>query len=76
MIEAIGIIGAVFTLFAFYMLQSDKWDSHSRTYDAINFASGVLLAIYAFDGQVWPFFVINIVWAAVALRDLLRKSSK
>lgn len=73
MIEIIGILGAGFTLFAFYMLQSDKWSSHSRTYDAINFVAGVLLALYAFAGQVWPFFVVNVVWAVVALRDLLKK---
>ena len=68
----IGVLGSALLLFFFVLNQMDMIKNSSPLYDAGNFVGAALLAIYAYEGGVWPFVVLEIVWAAVSLRDLLR----
>lgn len=72
LITLIGVCGAAAILLAFTMNQLGKWSSESRIYDGVNALGGFLLITYSFLIESWPFLVLNIVWFAVAARDLLR----
>ena len=68
----IGTIGASILLLFYILSQFDLIKNTNPYYDAGNFIGAVLLAIYAYQGGVWPFVVLELVWAAVSLRDLMR----
>lgn len=71
-----GILGAGIILIAFIMNQLDKWDSETIQYDVVNFIGSVLLVLYAYQSQTWPFFILNSVWAlfsAIGVVSYLRK---
>ena len=67
-----GFIGMCLILFAFLMDQMHKWNSDSRMYDAFNFVGSVLMSYYAFFIPSYPFLGLNLIWALVSLKDLIR----
>jgi len=66
----IGILGAVIILVCFIGNETNKLDRHSITYDVGNIVGSVILILYSYLIGSWPFLVLNLVWAFVALRDL------
>jgi hypothetical protein len=67
----IGTTGAVCILAAFLLVQSHRWSQDSLYYDILNFAGSVLLLMYGWIGEVWPFVVLNAVWALYSLKDIV-----
>ncbi len=67
----IGTLGASIILISFILNEIHKLDSESIIYDILNFIGGSLLALYAYILSSTPFLILNIVWAAVALRDVI-----
>lgn len=67
----IGSLGATITLIAFVLNQTNRISNDNFYYDLANFASGVLLFIYAFILGSVPFMIINAVWGLVSLKDLV-----
>ena len=68
----IGTFGAGILLFFFILNQLNVMKNSNPLYDAGNFIGAVLLAIYAYESGVWPFVALELVWAAVSIRDFLR----
>jgi cytochrome bd-type quinol oxidase subunit 2 len=68
----LGIVGMALILLGFLLNQSGKWKSDTLSYDACNALGSLFLAIYAYAGSAWPFLVLNSVWLAYSLRDVLR----
>jgi hypothetical protein len=67
MILWIGIAGAAILLLAFVLEQLGLVSDKSYFYDGANVLGSALLGYYAYEGRVWPFVVLEIVWALVAL---------
>jgi len=63
----IGSIGAAILLLAFALEQFGVVSDKSYAYDGANVLGSALLGYYAWVGQVWPFIVLEAVWALVAL---------
>ncbi|MDR3547710.1 MAG: hypothetical protein P4M11_05500 [Candidatus Pacebacteria bacterium] len=72
MILALGIAGASLTLICFIALEFNKVNRHSVAYDSGNILASLLLVTYSYLIGSWPFLALNLIWAAVALRDLLK----
>jgi hypothetical protein len=72
----IGILGAGTVLIAFLLNQVNKLKNSDLAYDALNFVGSALLMLYAILLSSWPFLILNTVWAAVSLRDVVVKLSK
>jgi hypothetical protein len=68
---AIGIIGALLSLYAFIMLQSNIWKNDDLRYDLLNFIGSALLLAYSLMSKVYPFAVLNTVWAVLSLKDVI-----
>lgn len=67
----IGSAGAGLILVAFILGQLHIWKDTYFSYDLMNAVGSLLLLLYAWMGQSWPFFVLNFVWALVSLRDCI-----
>lgn len=76
----IGSFGAGLILIAFVLGQMHVWKDTYFVYDLLNAIGSILLVIYAWIGFSWPFVVLNLVWAAISLKDvasdLMRNSGK
>lgn len=66
----LGLVGAIVILFAFFMNQTHRWKSTYVVYDLSNLIGALLMAYYSYDLRAWPFLALNLVWAAVSLRDI------
>ncbi|MEJ0053965.1 MAG: hypothetical protein WDN10_04570 [bacterium] len=67
----IGTIGAAVLLAAFALEQTGVITDKSYAYDCANVIGSGLLGWYAFVGHVYPFVVLEVVWATVALYYIL-----
>lgn len=66
-----GIAGMILVLIGFFMVQSHRWSLDSIRYDIINLIGSVLLVFYSIAGRVWPFVILNGIWAIYSLKDVL-----
>ena len=72
-----GVAGMCLVLSTFLLNQLKILKQESLAYDVCNAVGGVLLVVYAWSGSAWPFVILNGVWAAYSLKDVvadLRKS--
>ena len=67
----IGTTGATLILIAFIMNQMHRWKDTDLIYDFTNFIGSALLVAYAVLLNSTPFLVLNSVWAAVSLKDVI-----
>ena len=70
LVAFIGFLGLVLILIAFVLNEFHRINANSKSYDVLNAVGAVLLAYYAFALNSLPFVVLNVIWAAVSLRDL------
>ncbi len=68
------ILGAVMILAAFALAQFRGLDRHGFPYLALNLVGAAILAVVAGRHRQWGFFLLQGVWALVALWDLLRST--
>jgi hypothetical protein len=68
----IGVAGASILLVAFVANEFHFWTTESFTYDLANLVGAGLLGWYAYLIGSVPFVILEGVWAAVALRDVMR----
>lgn len=73
MIESIyiGSLGAGLILIAFVLGQLHIWKDTYLSYDLLNALGSILLLIYAWIGFSWPFVILNAVWAAISIKDVI-----
>lgn len=77
----IGLIGMALILVAFILNEvSGHIDRESKEYNILNILGSTFLIFYAYALSSWPFLILNIVWAIVAVWKLstllMRKSRK
>ena len=75
-VTIIGVLGAAIILIAFLANQFGKLTAESRLYDGLNFFGALLLVVYAYLLESYPFLVLNLVWMCSALWDLLKSILK
>ena len=62
----VQISGALVVLLAFVLAQLGALDQRSARYLALNLAGAGVLAVDAFAGGEWGFFVLEAAWALVS----------
>ena len=68
----VGSIGTGLLLFCFLLNQLNILKNNSPYYDGFNFIGAVFLTYFAYQIDAWPFVILELVWAGVSLRDLMR----
>ena len=76
MVLLAGVIGAAVLLLFFVLDQFGKIKNDTLWYDGGNFVGATLLAFYAYMIGSVPFTVIEVAWALVSLRDVLKDLRK
>ncbi len=67
----IGTIGVAILLIGFGLNISNRLSETSKTYLILNIVGSLMAAWYAYEGKVYPFIVLEIVWALVAFIRLI-----
>lgn len=78
-LNTLGLLGMLLILTAFAMNEFGKWSAETFRYDLLNAIGATLLVIYGIPAKVWPFVILNAVWAIIGWRDVVKytlKSSK
>ncbi len=70
--EIFGWVGAAGLLTGFYLNSTNKLTANSSTYQWLNFLCAVLLTVNAFSIHSYPFVIINVFWALVALSSIIK----
>ena len=68
----LGILGMVCILYAFLMVQTHRWSQDDMKFDLVNLIGSALLLVYAVNGEMWPFVILNGVWALYSLKDVVK----
>ena len=69
--QLIQLSGALLVLAGFVLVQRGVLDSPSRMYLAVNLVGSAVLAVDAWLGAQWGFFVLEFVWAVVSAGGLV-----
>ncbi len=70
----IGTVGVSLLLIGFGLNISNRLSETSKTYLILNIVGSLMAAWYAYVGEVYPFIVLEIVWALVAFVRLINVS--
>lgn len=70
--QLIGWVGAIGLLTTFFLNSTEKMSTTTKSYIWINVGSALLLALNAYHLNAYPFLVVNVFWAIVALYGLVR----
>ena len=71
-VDVLGWIGAVMLLYAYGRVSSGTWTGQTRAYQVLNVVGSALFIINTAYHRAFPPLFVNIVWAAIALRALVR----
>ncbi len=71
-ISGVGWIGALLILVAYYLISNEKVDNRSRSYQWMNFFGAIGVAVNAYANSAWPAFGLELVWALIATKALVK----
>lgn len=74
LIQIIGWVGTALIVLAYFLNSHKKIDSASPYYQLLNLIGAIGLGINVFYLQSWPSFALQIVWAAIAISVLVKKT--
>lgn len=69
--QLIQLFGALLVLAGFVLAQRGVLDPRSRVYLLVNLVGSAVLAVDAWSGAQWGFFVLEGVWAVVSAAGLV-----
>lgn len=67
----IGIAGMFLVLVGFLMVQTHRWTPDDMGFDLANLIGSGGLMYYAYTGSAWPFFILNGVFVAYSLKEVI-----
>lgn len=68
--EILGWIGALLILIAYYLISQQKVTAASKLYQLLNLFGAFGVGMNVFHQEAYSSFVLQIIWAAIALRAL------
>ncbi len=69
--DSIGWIGAILLLLAYALVSFKKLAADSLTYQGMNVAASILLAVNTLYHRAYPSSFVNIVWTFIAIFAIL-----
>ncbi len=72
--QALQLVGAALILVALVAAQFKRMETTSRAYIVLNLVGSAILAVLAYVGQQWGFFLLEGVWAIVSVWALVRRT--
>lgn len=72
MLHAVGTVGLVLLLGAYFLVSTRRLSSVAPTYQAMNLVGGIILVGYSFALEAWASVALNVVWSGIAAAALIR----
>jgi hypothetical protein len=72
-VEAIGWIGAVLIVGAYFLNINGKLKSSSMAYVTSNLLGGIFFTVNTLVHGAYPSMIVNIIWVMIAMAALLKK---
>lgn len=72
----IGFVGMIFVVFAYFLLQTNKYTIQSIQYQLLNLVGAVLLLISLFVHFNFGSFVIEVFWIIITLYGIFKNITK
>jgi hypothetical protein len=72
LIDIFGWLGSVAVISAYALISSNRVNSRSRVYQALNLFGSVCLVVNTGYYHAFPSTVVNLVWLAIAAFTLVR----
>lgn len=76
MADTLGVLGALCVVVAYTLLQLEKTDPRSYTYNLINLAGAILLFVSLLINFNLGSFIIEIVWIVISVYGLYQTHRK
>lgn len=73
LIEALGWIGTILIVGAYFLNINGKIKSTAVPYILANLVGGILFSIYTYAHRTYPNMVVNVIWVFIAIAALLKK---
>jgi hypothetical protein len=67
----LGILGTTLIFIGFAGNRMRYWTASDKTYVVLNAVGSLLLIVYSYLIDSYPFIVLNAVWLIFSLKDLL-----
>ncbi|HUS25537.1 MAG TPA: hypothetical protein VM369_11365 [Candidatus Binatia bacterium] len=71
-VQLVSMAGATLILVAFTLQQIGRWSPDDPSYLWCNLAGSSVLTVVAVVENQWGFILLEVAWAAVSARSLLR----
>lgn len=72
-IDILGWLGAAAVLTAYGMVSSSRVAGTARSYQTLNAAGSILLAVNTYYYRAYPSTFVNLLWLAIAVWGLTRR---
>lgn len=70
--EAIGWIGTVLIVSAYYLVSTNRISGTSRNYQLLNFFGAIAVGVNVFKQAAWPALTLEVIWAIIAIYSLVK----
>ncbi|HWZ58206.1 MAG TPA: hypothetical protein VNW46_04445 [Gemmatimonadaceae bacterium] len=75
LLDGAGWIGAVLVIIAYALISFHRLSATSVLYQGLNIVGSILLIINTAWHAAWPSAAVNVVWAAIGLAAVTRRSA-
>ena len=69
--DVFGYVGLTLIVLDLILISNKKVQAISWAYQSIAFFGGLLLSLNAYYFKVWPFFILNVIYALIAAKALI-----
>jgi hypothetical protein len=71
LLHAMGAIGPVLLLGAYYLVSTGRVSGRSKSYQAMNLVGSGVLVAYSTVFEAWVSVALNVAWGLIAAYELL-----
>ena len=65
--ELSGWVGAILVLIAYFLVSTEKMNSKSFTFQALNIAGAFLLVLYTYNCKAYASMSVNLIWIFIGV---------
>ena len=71
-IQICGWAGMLVIVWAYYMVSVQKWAPTAKVFQLLNLVGSIGVGVNVFYQKAWPALALEIIWAGIAVRSLIR----
>ncbi len=72
-IDVIGWVGAIFVLYAYFMVSTKRLEGDCLHYQAVNIFGALCLIVNTYFHHAYPSAVVNVIWILIGVYSLVSK---